>query len=59
MKLLNVPFVPRSLTSFFDNKILETIKYREKENKSRPDMIQLLMDARNEDGTKCKKKRKI
>jgi len=55
--MLNVPFLPPTLSSFFKNKILGTIEYREKENKSRADMIQLLLDARKEDASKCNKKK--
>jgi len=53
MKILNIPFIKPTLASFFNNKILGTIQYREKENKSRADMIQLLLDARKEDSGKC------
>jgi cytochrome P450 len=53
MKFLNIPFVPKSLSSFFKRKIESNIKFREKENKSRADMIQLLLDARKADPDKC------
>jgi hypothetical protein len=53
MKFLNIPFVPKSLSTFFNNKIVSNIEYREKENKSRADMIQLLLDARKADPDNC------
>lgn len=52
--LLNIPFVPKSLRTFFTEKIISNIKFREKENKSRADMIQLLLDARAANPSKCK-----
>jgi hypothetical protein len=55
MKFLNIPFIPKSLSTFFKGKIFSTIEYREKENKSRTDMIQLLLDARKAHPEKCKK----
>jgi len=54
MMLLNIPFVPKSLREFFLEKISSNIEYREKENKSRADMIQLLLDARAANPSKCK-----
>lgn len=54
MMLLNIPFVPNSLKDFFFGKINSNIEYREKENKSRADMIQLLLDARAANPSKCK-----
>jgi hypothetical protein len=54
MKFLNIPFIPKSLSTFFKSKIFSTIEYREKENKSRTDMIQLLLDARKSNPEKCK-----
>jgi G:T-mismatch repair DNA endonuclease (very short patch repair protein) len=54
MMLLNIPFVPKSLREFFIEKINSNIEYREKENKSRADMIQLLLDARVANPSKCK-----
>jgi hypothetical protein len=53
MKFLNIPFIPTSLSTFFKSKIFSTIEYREKENKSRTDMIQLLLDARKAHPEKC------
>jgi hypothetical protein len=58
MMLLNIPFVPNSLKEFFSAKINSTIEYREKEKKSRADMIQLLLDARTANPSKCKLFRK-
>jgi hypothetical protein len=54
MKLLNIPFIPQSISEFFNGKIFGTIEFREKQNKSRPDMVQLLLDARKADPSKCK-----
>lgn len=53
MKFLNIPFIPKSLSTFFNGKIFENIEYREKESKSRADMIQLLLDARKSHPDKC------
>ncbi|KAF4519173.1 hypothetical protein B566_EDAN008236 [Ephemera danica] len=46
MQKLGIPFVPQALTDFFLRTINTTIKYRQSENVSRTDMIQLLLDAR-------------
>ncbi|XP_065347615.1 cytochrome P450 9e2-like isoform X2 [Cloeon dipterum] len=54
MQLLKIPFIPAELKDFFTNIISQTIKYREENNKSRPDMIQLLIDERKAQIQKCK-----
>lgn len=46
MNFLRVPIFPRELLNFFHNIVMETIKTREEQNIYRPDMIQLLMEAR-------------
>ncbi|XP_059482605.1 cytochrome P450 9e2-like [Neocloeon triangulifer] len=52
MKFLRIPFLPANIAEFFSKRIAGIINYREKENKSRPDMVQLLIDARKADPTK-------
>lgn len=47
MNFLKVRIFPKDTVAFFHNIVMETIKKREKENIYRPDMIQLLMEARN------------
>ncbi|XP_059482598.1 cytochrome P450 9e2-like isoform X2 [Neocloeon triangulifer] len=47
MEILRIPFVPKDVKNFFTSVIVNNIKFREQNNKSRPDMIQLLIDERN------------
>lgn len=47
MKLLNVRVIDKSVARFFKNTVSSVIETREKQGIRRPDMIQLLMDARN------------
>ncbi|KAL0107515.1 hypothetical protein PUN28_014677 [Cardiocondyla obscurior] len=49
-KLLGITFVPTATSRFFKNVVRETIRVREERNVIRPDMIHLLMQARNKDG---------
>uniref|UniRef100_A0A1B0D3B4 Uncharacterized protein n=1 Tax=Phlebotomus papatasi TaxID=29031 RepID=A0A1B0D3B4_PHLPP len=44
--LLKVKLIPESLTGYFTNAIINAIAYREKNNIVRPDMINLLMEAK-------------
>ncbi|XP_076234026.1 uncharacterized protein LOC143178965 [Calliopsis andreniformis] len=46
-RFLGLKFVTKKDSDFFYNVISSTVKAREKQNISRPDMIQLLMDIRN------------
>lgn len=46
MAALKIPFLPASLKTYFTNIITNTIKFREENNKSRPDMIQMLLEER-------------
>lgn len=45
-KMLKVTLISKATRRFFTDAILSTIEYREKNNVHRPDMISLLMDAR-------------
>ncbi|KAF5279689.1 hypothetical protein FQA39_LY18238 [Lamprigera yunnana] len=45
-KLLNIRFIPTSVTNFFYRIVKETINVREQTDLVRPDMIHLLMEAR-------------
>jgi len=54
MEALKIPFLPNDLKQFFTTIITENIKYREQNNKSRPDMIQLLLDERKSQKQKLK-----
>ncbi|KAF5291526.1 hypothetical protein FQR65_LT01839 [Abscondita terminalis] len=47
-KFLKLTAISKSVSDFFTTIIQETIRKREKENLVRPDMIQLLMEARKE-----------
>ena len=49
MKLIGEPFLPRKTDTFFKGIIQDTITTREEKNIIRPDMIQLLMEARDKD----------
>lgn len=44
--LLKIKLIPESLTGYFTNAIISAIAYREKNNIVRPDMINLLMEAK-------------
>ncbi|XP_059489584.1 cytochrome P450 9e2-like [Neocloeon triangulifer] len=46
MQFLRIPFLPVDLKDFFNKIISGNIKFREQNNKSRPDMLQLLIDER-------------
>lgn len=46
MKLLQIKFFDLKLVNYFRNVVVTTMKYREKNNVIRPDMIHLLMQAR-------------
>jgi cytochrome P450 family 9 len=48
MKKFNIGLMDQNTTEFFRTTILDTMKYREKHNVYRSDMIQLLMEARKE-----------
>lgn len=54
MAALKIPFLPSSLKTFFTDIITNTIKFREENNKSRPDMIQLLLEERKSQFQKLK-----
>lgn len=45
-KILNLKFLPETVTTFFRSILLETMDNREKNNIVRPDMIHLLMQAK-------------
>lgn len=45
-KFFNMKVLPQNVSDFFINLIKESLAYREKNNVIRPDVIQLLMDAR-------------
>lgn len=47
MKLLKVSFLSADITAFFRKAVHETMTYREKQAVYRPDMINLLMQAKN------------
>ncbi|XP_051157202.1 cytochrome P450 9e2-like [Leptopilina boulardi] len=49
MKLIGEPFLTRSTDRFFKRIVSETVKVREEKNIIRPDMIHLLMEARDKD----------
>lgn len=46
MKLVGIPLIPQSAQNFFRRSVMSNIAYREAHNIHRPDMIQLLMQAR-------------
>ncbi|XP_063930107.1 probable cytochrome P450 6a14 [Zophobas morio] len=46
-KKLGVPVVPRDISSFFINVVKETVEYREKNNHTRKDFMQLLIDLKD------------
>jgi cytochrome P450 family 9 len=46
VQLLGATIIPRKVTEFFRSIIHETVSTREKEGVVRPDMIQLLMQAK-------------
>ncbi|XP_014488276.1 PREDICTED: cytochrome P450 9e2-like [Dinoponera quadriceps] len=50
MKALKVNFFPAATSQFFKRIVAETIKVREEQGIVRPDMIHLLMQARNREG---------
>lgn len=54
MAALKIPFLPSIVKNFFTDIITKTIKYREENNKSRPDMIQLLLEERKSQFQKLK-----
>ncbi|XP_058802741.1 cytochrome P450 9e2-like [Phymastichus coffea] len=47
MKLLNVRFISEETAKFFKNIVADMVKTRDEKGISRPDMIQLMMNARN------------
>nr|AVL92872.1 CYP450 [Locusta migratoria] len=47
MKLLNIPFFDRRAEQYFRSVVAETIRTRDREGIVRPDVIQLLMQARS------------
>ena len=49
MKLFNITFVTKKVADFFKNIVSGTISLRDEKGISRPDMIQLMMDARGKD----------
>lgn len=46
VQLLGATIIPNKVTEFFRSIVHETVSSREKENVVRPDMIQLLMQAK-------------
>ncbi|KAK7870597.1 hypothetical protein R5R35_009101 [Gryllus longicercus] len=46
MEILNLPFIPPKVRDFFHGSVHETIRERQKQGIFRPDMLQLLMQAR-------------
>ncbi|XP_069676324.1 cytochrome P450 9e2-like isoform X2 [Periplaneta americana] len=46
MKMLRIPLIPNAVTSFFRSLIMDTMSTREREGIIRPDLIQLLMQAK-------------
>jgi hypothetical protein len=54
MAALKIPFLPSSLKTYFTDIISSTIKFREENNKSRPDMIQMLLEERKSQFHKLK-----
>ncbi|XP_051157445.1 uncharacterized protein LOC127279250 [Leptopilina boulardi] len=49
MKLIGEPFLSRATDQFFKRIVRENVKVREEKNIVRPDMIHLLMEARDKD----------
>lgn len=54
MKFLNIKFLEPQIESFFLNLVGETVAVRGDEGIARPDMIQLMMDARKDDEKRIK-----
>lgn len=54
MAALKIPFLPSSLKTYFTGIITNTIRFREENNKSRPDMIQMLLEERKSQFQKLK-----
>ncbi|KAF2892434.1 hypothetical protein ILUMI_13740 [Ignelater luminosus] len=48
-QLLNMRFFPKEVTDFFLNVVKDTVKYRENNNVTRNDMLQLLIEMKNKD----------
>ncbi|XP_069676321.1 cytochrome P450 9e2-like [Periplaneta americana] len=46
MKMLRIPLIPNKVTSFFRSLIMDTMSTRDREGIIRPDLIQLLMQAK-------------
>lgn len=47
-KILNLPQLPKDVTSFFMDVVKNTIKYRQENNVVRKDFLQLLMDIKSD-----------
>jgi len=45
--VVKIPFVPPDVTEYFKRMVMETIKYRENENVTRNDFLQLLMQLKS------------
>ncbi|XP_044738023.1 cytochrome P450 9e2-like [Chrysoperla carnea] len=56
-KFFRIGLIPNEVCDYLRNIVIETIKMRERENIVRPDMLQLLLDAKN--GTIKQDKQKI
>ena len=54
VKLLSIRLIPPQCTSFFTKIIESTIALRDEKGISRPDMLQLMMEARGDKNTKIK-----
>ena len=52
LKLLNIKLVDDKIASFFKKIVSDTIKMREETGTHRPDMLQLMMDARGKENNK-------
>lgn len=46
-KYLHIKLIPSELSNFFYNTVSETVKYREENNVTRKDFLQLLIDIKN------------
>ncbi|KAK9874852.1 hypothetical protein WA026_005668 [Henosepilachna vigintioctopunctata] len=53
IKFLNIKLVPQDINDFFMSVVKNTIEYREKNNVSRKDLLQLLIDMKNKKDDKA------
>ena len=54
VKILKIKFISKKVVTFFENVVSTTVKTRDEKGISRPDMLQLMMDARGKESKHLK-----